>query len=442
LGSTQAHPGAPELFTEERESELLLQELERIGKKEKSLDPLKLVKYKYLLNCPAVTRLAGPNATDSQRAKCARHAILDAVANINDTSEQRTAQIALCAVAPFIGKSVTERKALPTKGISTATFTRHREGALLYVVRYLQDDSCPTSSGTESSQPESVVVSDAPQDVARSFDALLLAASRLQYAVLSYLFVSSLNRRLERDSPVRQEAFEAQTYPNIAIAPRRELDERKRKLRPPLLYRVAVFDIRCHEFRDPYVTWMRRNMPNEQWHDLGFYLSTITMGVGVNANERQMLRDLAVGPDSPDATDKDYVRQINHVLQRWNPDHDKRVQAADKTVFFTRAEMLAAKTAALLKLATELPGFDREMLKTLDKATTQKHREAGRKQICEHYLYMPGKLAVDGIPLPAAIDNYFDVTGKRFATSPVSKVDWRSYEDEDLLPWSHVSLAG
>ncbi len=190
LGASRADQGAlganDPLLDGERQ--LLLKELEAIGRVQRSMKPAALEACTTLLGCPQVLARVSHEPTSGQLLDAAHAALKAAIAAAQTKDDQLVAQAILAATDEFAGKIVDERKRLldETYGISLDTFRRRRPVVLKTLVAYLTDP------GAAESTPRLTEYRQALRDIT----CLAEDAARLSSEWRGYLFICKFNQEL------------------------------------------------------------------------------------------------------------------------------------------------------------------------------------------------------------------------------------------------------
>lgn len=401
-------------------------ELGEIGRKQKSLEPTGLLSYEEVLSCPEVTRRSGPEATQFDLARHARQALLDAVASITDQRDNLIAEAALCTTELFIGKDVNQRKALLRKnGISSDMYKERRPYVLGCIINFLRSDApdIPTSDPIVSLPRQApLIVQDPPENVATILGFFTRRTFELHYRMLSYILVCKINEILDRDQNklFRQALPSLPSYKNLLIA-------------KAMFIVTSDFDFACRTFRSVCATWVTENMPSKQQRDLTFMMETIVKGILLNASQRSEVSQL-ISTRGWDETVYPRHKAIKELTSSWQGlfEEEKRARVDGTNVYFTRAEMFAAKSAVILSIIETTIGIDKDLVQEIE--------QRYQAEICLAYSHLNSQLAIDGIPLTSTISSYFGSARSELAQSPAAWVDCSSERYKDLLKWSSVSL--
>jgi hypothetical protein len=166
--------------------QLLVEELEDLGRNQRSIAPAALTGRSCLFACLAVKSRVGQQATKERLQQAAHDALEDALAALPTPDDQLIGQAILAATDEFVGKDVNTRKRVLDEkhGIDVGRFKRRRPMILRLLAEHLL-----------STEAEDTNVSDYRKSL-HNLTCLFEDAANLGLYCLAYEFVTDFDTRL------------------------------------------------------------------------------------------------------------------------------------------------------------------------------------------------------------------------------------------------------
>jgi hypothetical protein len=174
--------------------QLLVDELEDLGRNTRSIAPAALAGCSCLFACRAVKSRVRQRTSEKQLQQAAHEALQDAIASLPTPDDQLIGQAILGATDDFVGDDVNTRKRTLDElhGIDAARFKRRRPAILRLLAEYLQ-----------SNETKGISASEYRQSI-RNLTCLFEDTANLGLYCLAYEFVTDFDKQLSASEDIPQ----------------------------------------------------------------------------------------------------------------------------------------------------------------------------------------------------------------------------------------------
>jgi hypothetical protein len=172
------------------------EELEEIGRIERSIQPSALVAYTTLLNCQEVRRRVGHRPTETELTQAAHMALQDAIKALPTARDRLIAEAVMAATPEYEGHNVDERKRILDEradGCSVNVYKRRRPQILEYITKYLM----PRKPERSESASDITGYTESLENL----KCLVVDTARLRHHFIAYLFTTMLNTQPRNNNP-------------------------------------------------------------------------------------------------------------------------------------------------------------------------------------------------------------------------------------------------